>query len=211
MTREPEIVSTFDDIRQRFLQMLEDGRHIFDASANALVGGTDPEAIRSDLFATDRRINETEQELRRHIVVHATVHGPTVFPSMLVLMSVAKDAERIGDYAKNIFDLCVAGPSLGDEREALTKLKDQISTLLVKTRNLHETQDEDAARAFLDETDRIENICDEGVKRLLRMGGINTASAALSYRYFKRVASHAANIVTALVVPLDKLDFFDEP
>ena len=202
--------SNFDEIQQRFLQMLEDGRHIFDAAANALVGGTDPEVIRSDLFRTDRRINETEQQLRRSIVVHATVHGPTSFPSMLVLMSVAKDAERIGDYAKNIFDLCVAGPALGEERESLTRLKDEISTLLVKARNLHESEDEDGARGFLDEADRIENTCDDGVRRLLAVEGRNATSPALAYRYFKRVASHAANIVTALVVPLDKLDFFDE-
>ena len=204
------MTSKFQEIQQRFLQMLEDGRHIFDAAANALVGGTDPEAIRSDLFATDRRINLTEQELRRLIVVHATVHGATSFPSMLVLMSMAKDAERIGDYAKNIFDLCVIGPSLDAEREALTDLKDRISRLLVKARNLHVSQDEGGARGFLEEADNIENICDAGVKRLIMTEGVNTSSAALSYRYFKRVTSHAANIVTALVVPLDKLDFFDE-
>lgn len=204
------MASKFEDIQQRFLQMLEDGRHIYDASANALVGGTDPESIRSDLFATDKRINQTEQELRRLIVVHGTVHGATSFPAMLVLMSLAKDAERIGDYAKNIFDLCVAGPSLGEERKTLIELKDRISRLLVKARNLHESEDEGAARGFLEEADDIEDICDEGVKRLLAMKDVNTASAALSYRYFKRVTSHASNIVTALVVPLDKLDFFDE-
>jgi hypothetical protein len=53
--------SGFAEIQQLFGQMLEDGRHIFDAAANALVGGTDPEAIRADLFDTDHRINGTEQ------------------------------------------------------------------------------------------------------------------------------------------------------
>jgi phosphate transport system protein len=204
------MTSNFQEIRNRFLQMLEDGRHAFETAATALVGGTDPEAIRSDLFTTDRRINETEQELRRLMLIHATVHGTNVFPSMLALMSIAKDAERIGDYAKNIFDLCVAKPQLGTERKPLTELRDRITALLVEMRRLHETEDEADSRKFLDKADQIENACDEAVKRLLRMGGVNMASAALSYRYFKRVASHAANIVTSIVVPLDKLDFFDE-
>jgi len=34
--------------------------------------------------------------------------------------------------------------------------------------------------------------------------------AALMYRYVKRVLAHATNVVTAIVMPIDKLDFFDE-
>jgi len=202
--------NNFEMIQRRFGQMLEDGRHIFDAAANALVGGTAPEAIRDDLFATDKRINETEQELRRLIVVHSTVRGTRSFPSMLVMMSLAKDAERIGDYAKNIFDLSVSGAELGDEKLGLTGMKDRISRLLVKARNLHETADSSQARGYLIDADALEDDCDEAVDRLLPAEGRNWAGAVLGYRYFKRVVSHAANIVTALVVPLDKLDFFDE-
>lgn len=204
------MANKIDDIEKRFLQMLDDGRHIYDAASNAFVGGTDPEAIRSDLFATDQRINETERELRRMLVVHATVHGSTSFPRMLVLMALARDAERIGDHAKNLFALCVAGPTLGDDKGALTDLKDRISDLLVRARDLHVSQDESAAQPFLDELEKVEKVCDGGVKRLLQVEGLNAASAALGYRYFKRVASHAGNIVTALIAPLDKLDYLDE-
>lgn len=203
-------MSTFEDIQQRFMQMLEDGRHVFDAAANALVGGTDPDAIREDLFVTDKRINETEQELRRLILVHGTVHGATSFPSLLVMMSVAKDAERIGDYAKNIFDLGAARIGLGAEADALVRLKDRVSRLLVKARNLYQSEDEKAARSFLAEADKVEDECDAAVARLLAVAGENVAGQALAYRYLKRVTSHAGNVVTALVVPLDKLDFFDE-
>lgn len=202
----------YAEIERRFLEMLEDGRHIFDAAANALVGGTDPETIRDDLFATDARINGTEQRLRRNIVVHGTVHGAHSFPALLVMMSLAKDAERIGDYAKNIFDLAAAGSQVGnaEERAALVALKDRISRLLVRARNLHATHDSAAARAFLSDADQIEDACDSAVTRGLGISDRNMAGVVLAYRYFKRVTSHAANVVTALVMPLDKLDFFDE-
>ena len=35
-------------------------------------------------------------------------------------------------------------------------------------------------------------------------------AAALASRYFKRIAAHARNIVTSVVMPLDKIDFFDD-
>lgn len=202
----------YESIQRRFLEMLEDGRHIFDAASNALLGGTSPETIRQDLFETDRRINKTEQLIRRQIVVHGTVHGASTFPSLLVMMSIAKDAERIGDYAKNIFDLAVLRPSLGtdEEQAAMVELKDDLSRILVRAKNIFEAEDEGSARSFLAECNRIENACDDGVTRLLGATD-NAAGRALAHRYFKRVASHASNIVTSLVVPLDKLDFFDEP
>ncbi|MCA9299009.1 MAG: PhoU domain-containing protein, partial [Phycisphaerales bacterium] len=102
-------------ITAEFGQMLDAGRHCFDTAANALLGGTDPEVIRNNLFETDKSINRSEQQLRRHLVVHVTVHGSTSLPACLVLMSVVKDAERIGDYAKNIFDLTPQSHLLGKD------------------------------------------------------------------------------------------------
>jgi phosphate transport system protein len=200
------------EIQRLFAQMLEDGRHAFDAAANALLGGTNPDAIRDDLFATDRRINRTEQELRRKLVVHGAVHGASHFPHLLVLMSLAKDAERIGDYAKNLFDLAVARPWLGEDEQTreLIALKDRISRALVRTKGLYELEDAPAARAFLAECHEIEDVCDARIEAALAIEGRNAAGLALACRYFKRVVSHASNVVTSLVMPLDKLDFYDE-
>jgi phosphate uptake regulator len=200
-------------ITRKFEQMLEDGRHTFDASANTLLGGSDPNVIREDLFQTDKRINRMEQEIRRALVVHGAVHGALSFPELLVMMSLVKDAERIGDYAKNIFDLAVHNRTgfAEDELQLLVQLKDQISKLLVRARNIYDQQDEEAARKFLEDCDKLEDQCDESVHRLLAVKGLNKAGSVLTYRYFKRVISHIANIVTSLVMPIDKLDFFDEP
>lgn len=203
----------FADILRNFSSMLQDGRHIFDAATNALVGGTDPETIREDLFSTDERINQTEQRIRRQIVVHGTVHGAQTFPSLLIMMSLAKDAERIGDYCKNIFDLAVLGADLGsqEDRAALIQRKDRVSEVLGRARDMFDAQDEDRARALLADCDEIENECDDALERALREGGPGAAGFALANRYLKRVASHTANVATSLVMPLDKLDFFDEP
>ena len=201
------------EIHLRFLQMLEDGRHIFDAAANALLGGTDPEVIRKDLFKTDRRINRTEQEIRREIVVHGSIHGAATFPALLVMMSLVKDAERVGDYCKNLFDLAVNGSDIGtdEQRAELIRLKDRISKLIVRGHAIYRAQDEEGAEALMMDVKEIEDLCDTCVDQGLALTGSNAATRVLTYRYFKRVVSHLGNIASSVVVPLDKLDYFDEP
>lgn len=206
-------VEGLEAISRKFEQMLEDGRHVFDAAANTLLAGSDPDVVREDLFATDRRINSVEQEIRRALVVHGSVHGSFSLPELLVMMSLVKDAERIGDYAKNLFDLAVHSREsfTEDERRQLVDRKDRISRLLAKARNIYDGQDEDAARRFLEECKEIEDACDAAVHGSLAVTDRNLAATVLTNRYFKRVISHAANIVTSLVMPIDKLDYFDEP
>jgi len=200
-------------INANFLQMLEDGRHIFDAAANALVGGTDPTVIREDLFKTDQRINQTEQSIRREIVIHGTIHGAGTFPALLVLMSLVKDAERIGDYCKNIYELASLRPPLGttEEVQELIELKDQISKLIVRARAIYQSQDEDAATNLIQETGELGKVLDAKIEQGVMAQDQNRSGLVLAYRYFKRVSSHTGNIVTSIIMPLDKLDYFDEP
>ncbi|GJM21871.1 MAG: hypothetical protein DHS20C15_17860 [Planctomycetota bacterium] len=201
-------------IFQHFGQMLEDGRHIFDAASNTFVGGTDPAVVKDDLYATDRRINSIEQQIRRELVVHLSVNEGAELPICLKLMSLVKDAERIGDYAKNIFDLgrhvrdFNGDPLCAD----IVKLKDRSSRLLAKMRNIHESQDEAAARAFCLDGEELLRNCDTHVEALLKadVGSRHSVAAALMYRYVKRVVAHSMNIVSSTFMPVDKLDYFDE-
>jgi len=198
----------------RFNQMLGDGRHMFDLAANVLLGGTSTEAIREDLFRTDARINQNEQKLRRRLIVHAAVHGSAEFPTCLVLMSISKDAERIGDYCKNLFDLAESRrftpdhPQYGD----LVRTKDQISQLLARTIKVYGAQDQPGAHGVLKESERLEDFCDEKVESFVAgeaegAEGADDVVCALAYRYFKRIVAHAKNIASSIVMPVDKLDY----
>jgi len=199
---------------RQFGQMLEDGRHVFDAACNAVVGGTDPAVVGKDLFATDKRINEVEQRIRREVLVHLTVTGATDLPIGLAMMSLVKDAERIGDYAKNIFDLAVECRDFPSDPLAadMIEVKDRVSRMLAKMRQLYESQNADQAHAFLREADTVLDHCDGQVSRLVGDGSLSAhpVTAALMYRYIKRVMAHSMNIVSSIVMPIDKLDYFDE-
>jgi len=203
------------EMRTQFGQMLDAGHHVFDTAANAFLGRTDLEVIRQDLFATDKRINRAEQQIRREIVVHATVHGPTEFPPCLVLMSIVKDAERVGDYAKNIFDLAefTPRPPSGEHKDRLVDLKNRISQMMATCREIFDAHEPQEARELIREAQDIEDACDEQVRKLLQGTGEVEAAAsyALAYRYFKRVVSHVRNIASSVVQPIDKLDFPAKP
>lgn len=200
-----------EKMRTDFGQMLDAGRHMFDTASNAFLGGTDVEVIRSDLFRTDKRINRAERQIRREIVVHASVHGATDFPACLVLMSIVKDAERVGDYGKNLFDLAEIAPRPpeGEHRQALVELKDRISDMMAACREVFDSSDKGAATELIVEAKKIEDLCDEKVRAMVQGAPPDPLAPAyvLAYRYFKRVTAHLRNISSSVVQPLHKLDF----
>ena len=201
-----------EQIQSEFLQMLEDGRHIFDASSNTLLGGTNPSVIHDDLFDTDKRINKTEQLIRRQMVVHGAIHGSQTFPALLVFMSLIKDAERIGDFAKNIYELASWQPYLGgpETLNDMANLKNRISKLLIKARNLYQAQDTQGAKGFLDEVDEYKRLCDKKVQEFMKVKDENMSGCVLTYRFYKRILSHLGNIISSVIMPIDKLDYRPE-
>jgi len=206
--------SGLNQMKRNFGQMMVEGRHIFDAAANAFLGGTSPEVVREDLFATDQRINELERLIRREVVVHGTVHGPSELPACLVMMSIVKDAERIGDYCKNLFDLAaIRQKERGDEYyEDLVVFKDKVSRLMAEAKAIYDSQEEGRAKELLRRGDALQDHCDGKVDEILKEETRSTQSAAtvLCYRYYKRVIAHTLNIITSIVAPIDRLDFLDE-
>ncbi len=196
-------------------RMIREGRHAFDEACSVLLDGADAATVRGDLLATDERIDHLEQGIRRQILVHGSVHGAAHLPELMVLMSVAKDAERIGDYAKNLFALTTyrVAPPGARHHDELQSLRRAVSTLLADAPEVYEDQDESRASEFIA---RAQDAVDECEQRMVEIFAAETctghdAACALAFRHVRRVAGHVQNVVTAVVNPVDKLDFADEP
>ncbi len=204
--------SSVDRLHERFLGMLRDGRRAFDLAADVLLAGGDPEVVREEVFALDRRINEAERGLRRAIVVHGAVHGSAALPSALVLMSLSKDAERIGDYAKNVLMLARRGVKFPDagRRAELVARKRAVSELLARVVKVFEDQDEVAATAVLQDVDELLRGCEREIEALVGApvdAAIHPVGEALLLRFLKRISDHAGSVATSVVMPVDQLDF----
>ena len=200
-------------IESQVQRMIADARHTFDLAMNAVTGGA-VETVADEVRRTDRQINVTEIEIRRELLVHISVHGTADAAEMLVFMNMIKDLERIGDYNKNIFDLALEGVSFSgaEDLEQILGFRDELSSRIVLMGEILDTRDEDRARAYIERGDHLRREFDGLVNELVHATApaLVAVPRALLYRFLKRVAAHCANVVTAVVMPVDRLDYFDE-
>ena len=200
-------------IESQVQRMIADARHTFDLAMNAVTGGA-VETVADEVRRTDRQINLTEIEIRRELLVHISVHGTADASEMLVFMNMIKDLERIGDYNKNIFDLALEGVSFSgaEDLEQILGFRDELSSRIALMGEILDTRDEDRARAYIERGDQLRREFDGLVNELVHATApaLIAVPRALLYRFLKRVAAHCANVVTAVVMPVDRLDYFDE-
>jgi len=203
-----------EHVQAILLQMLANDRHSFDLATSALLMGADPEAVGPDLRSTDRLVNEATREVRRLLVVHVSVHGASAVTPVLTYMSIVKDVERAGDYAKNIFDIAAQGVDLSQDadREELGRYRDRLSTLFTEASRAFGENDVARARELLAESDATLDDFDNRVNVYLRstQPAGEAVPRVLYYRYLKRITAHLMNLLTALTMPVDSLDYFDE-
>ena len=200
-------------IESQVQRMIADARHTFDLAMNAVTGGA-VETVADEVRRTDRQINVTEIEIRRELLVHISVHGTADAGEMLVFMNMIKDLERIGDYNKNIFDLALEGVSFSgaEDLEQILGFRDELSSRIALMGEILDTRDEDRARAYIERGDHLRREFDGLVNELVHATdpALVAVPRALLYRFLKRVAAHCANVATAVVMPVDRLDYFDE-
>ena len=200
-------------IESQVQRMIADARHTFDLAMNAVTGGA-VETVADEVRRTDRQINVTEIEIRRELLVHISVHGTADAGEMLVFMNMIKDLERIGDYNKNIFDLALEGVAFSgaEDLEQILGFRDELSSRIALMGEILDTRDEDRARAYIERGDHLRREFDGLVNELVHATApaLVAVPRALLYRFLKRVAAHCANVVTAVVMPVDRLDYFDE-
>lgn len=210
----PDANRGLDQVRATILEMLANDRHSFDLATSALLMGANADVVGPDLLATDRHVNEATAEVRRQIVVHVGVHGASEATAVLTFMSIVKDVERVGDYAKNILDLARQGVDLSqdDDREELSSYRNRVSALITEASRIFGEGDVEAARALHTEGDAMLDDFDRRVDAyvLSEQPARAAVPRALYYRYLKRIVAHLMNLLTALTMPIDRLDYFDE-
>jgi phosphate uptake regulator len=206
--------SGLEHISHQTISMLGDARHSFDLASTAVLSGADPGAIGADIEATDRRINEAEQQLRSELVVHVSVRGSDDIGLVLGYTLLLKKVERIGDQAKNIFELATEGVSLvgASDIDEFVARRQQISLMYVEAADLLASQDEDAARAFLVRSRELNDQCGAKVREYMQSEepGSWAVPRAILYRYWKRIVANLAGIVTATIEPLQTIDYLDD-
>jgi phosphate transport system protein len=205
--------SPMDHIHGTLVQMLRDGNEVFVTAADALFGGGKSKETRHEVRSTDRGINEAQGDIRRSLLTHASV-TPADLPLVLQYASIVKDAERIGDYAKNLYDLVRYGVDFStySDEDELATYRDAVSMLILDAAEIFDENDTDRADHLIAKADAFLDDYDAHIKDQFSSAdaGHERVAKALYFRFLKRITAHVMNVLTALVKPLDRLDYYDE-
>jgi Na+/phosphate symporter len=205
--------SPMDHVHATLVQMLRDGHEVFDTASDALFGGGKSKETKHEVKSTDKGINEAQADIRRSLMTHASVNlGDLAL--VLQYASIVKDAERVGDYSKNLYDLVRYGADFSTiaDRDELAGYRDAVAGLIIEAADVFEARDADRAQHLIAKADGFLDDYDEHIKIQFSADaqGWEPVGRALYYRFLKRITAHLMNVLTALVQPLDRLDYYDE-
>ena len=202
-----------ETVEEQLLEMLASCEDTLDLAIGAVFGEMDIREAGDQLELLDKGLNKTERSIRRELLIHGTVRGAEVDQGlMLTYMSISKDIERIGDYCKNIWNLAQMGVNFGEgeDRDELKDHSDQVATLIDHAREAFSEQDDERVHELVPEikenTQYYDNVLTKWVTT--ELPGRIAAPRALYYRYLKRISSHLANVLSSVVMPVDRLDFY---
>lgn len=197
-------------------EMLGEAVHMFHPIAEVLAGRqTLSDETHDMVYSTDRRINHIQRKIRKQLVEHLVVATGVDVPISLVLMSVSKDAERLGDMCKNMLEIAEArgGPlPEGVYRERFDRLLTETEELFEPTAAAFRESDKELGEEAVEKGRALAREFDGVINDLLE-DEVPTRDAvlmALLARYMKRLCLHLSNIATSVVMPLHQLDYFDE-
>ena len=204
-----------DSIDAKLSEMLTNSMHAYDITMNCLLGDTNLETVRDDLYNTDKTINELHREVRREMIIHSAVNSRNLeIPLLLSYMTTSKDIERIGDYCKNLFEIAETGNSFakGDDLDTYMELKNDIGKLIVYLQSCLNLDDESKVQDLITLGSSLNNDLDEKITALLedKEKIQYPVATTLFYRYLKRIVSHIINAATAIIMPTDQIDYLDE-
>ena len=207
--RKDLLSQAFDD----FNTILEIARKLFDEVTDVLLGKIEASEV-GDFCARDNKINDLERAIRAKIIEYLAFEPEGDTPAALVLFSVVKDAERLGDFCKDIMDIAepfAASKSLGDYREPFLQMESQLEDMFLKAQQAFLESDEVKAKEVVETRKAVKEEIRDLLAKVMadkELGPETAASYALAVYFFKRVAAHLFNIASSVIVPVSDIGHY---
>ena len=181
----------------------------------AFGGNATPES-RSGIYELDVEVNQLERSIRKRIVAHLSIPGSRAdVPHCLLLMSLAKDVERLGDYAKNLSEVVDIRDSPLPDNDVVAELREirrGVEAAFQAASDIFHASDREQAMQMIQQGRDNAHRSDLLITRIGRAGydGETTTALVLATRFYKRIGGHVLNILSSVVMPLHKIDYYDE-
>jgi phosphate uptake regulator len=181
------------EVLDEFKGMLDHNQRIFESSFGSLFNKTKKTSVGDKIYELDRRVNQAQKNIRRRIAEHLSLQPSVDTTVCLILMSVVKDAERVGDLAKNIYENrdYFDGPV---PKDTYDKLFGDVDVLILElfnnTRMAFIDSNEEKATGSWDVQRRIRILCNDTLDAVSKSDlPVNQVVAfTLMTRYYKRIA-----------------------
>lgn len=200
---------------EEFKDMLDQTECMYKMVCSTLLDNVEEPDLKEKIYKIDKRVNHLQKNIRKRIVEHLSLQPTVDVPACLLLMSVVKDAERLGDYSKNLYEVTGLLQKPIDRSvfsQYFGELDKDILTLFKQTKEAFMEADRSKAELSWNDEHRLAIQCDRIVKQVVKSNlSVNEAVCfALIARYFKRLVAHLVNIATSVILPISDLDYFDE-
>jgi len=199
-----------------FGEMLSCSRDLTIRAGRIFFGEVPDQGGRAEISEDDIAINKLERSIRRQVITHLTLASHTRDAAYcLLLMSIVKDVERIGDYAKNLAEVHHDGGARvpdDDFGAELRAVRSVVEGMLAEARGIFVRSDSKGATELIAQGRSVNRRCDTLIADVARSDhdAATTTTLVLGARYYKRIGSHLINVLSGIVMPLHKLDYFDE-
>ena len=201
---------------ENFARMLDRSRELTLVAGSHFFEGPPSPEERTEILRGDTKVNKLERKIRKQVIAHLTLgEGGSQVPYCLLLMSLVKDVERIGDYAKNIVEIFDEGggplPEDGNVDE-IKELRRIVESIFAEVSEVFISSDYEKAAELIQQGREVTRRSDHLLGRIAKSpyDAATTTTMVLATRYYKRIAAHLLNVLSGIVMPLHKLDYYDE-
>ena len=205
-------LSEVSDDFAKMLDLTQNMTHL----AGQIFFGEEEKRARDQVLRLDIQVNELERVIRRALLVHLAVPGNSVdVPYSLLLMSLVKDVERLGDYAKNLAEIVDIRPEPHPEGQVLSELmaiRQSVTVAYQSCAKVVTSAQRKEATELIRRGRETARRCDQLITGIgsSDYDAATTTAFILGTRYYKRINAHVLNVLSSVVMPLDKVDYYDE-
>ena len=206
-TRIRKNADLFEQALARVVGMLDTVEVMFARAVDSLADNSKLAGARQTVFEMDKSVDAAQRQIRRDLVVHLTAEPTHDAVGCLMLMVIAKDAERAGDYCKNLAELTelTQGPFGATKYGAtLRETFADVKKLFAPTRTALGESDLGLVRRVVTQTSDISTRCSSVIQIIARDGELTENQAvclALAFRGCRRISAHLANIASTAAGP----------
>lgn len=189
---------------------LERARTLTGLAFAALLDGAKPDR---DLYELDRQINEDEIAVRRMVLEHLAANPQGDLSAGVVLISTIIDIERVGDYAKNVYEQAKRLREPWPDKEGFREVRglvEELSGVFEDTADSLDTGDRAQARAAMDRQHELNRGCERLLDEVCDATHLTSREVVvltLTIRYVKRIGAHLSNLASSVVNPFDRIGF----